>query len=758
MSFTDAIGEKELAWISAHVMAREATPEEQAQLAAVADEVSPRIDQGGIDTLGERLRAARETSTRQALIESVTATVARAICLTELGPDGELAQGTTVWISANVTAASAHQDRCRAIWRHRADLGDAEHKALFEHALESALAGETKKPAPGDGETPDATTPPSDTGTTTPPPMTGKEDTMNNPAGIRDSVLSNFAFNPAGLPAALRNGDTQKVYVDAVVTATALLGHGAKDGDDVGNAVTWAAATTAKLLVAGHYNPQDHRFFAHVQKAVVELSGSAAEGSRINIDGHRIKDGQFMVSDKGTGEDITLTATVSGPDGSGSDNGEPVTMSAPDLHTQHIAIYAKAKQIISRRLGDGDKVFLQSWAAASDKAIDTYPDHGGETVLMTPTIDAGYSDDIAAGGGGGGGGGIANVDLPPLNDPSGYDDEIERENVRAVSTIYVGYQLEFAITACARVLELFVAGLLPIPASDGSARQLDTLYWDQEDFLDEASRRSIYARVLGAPGGELAFDIQPNTEFNTLLMRSVSAISEYEREQSALTHFDNAARGRRFQTTSGEFVRKAIRDFAANVSLRGWAGTAFTAERMAKQIRRVMKVLDLPAVKNAFGVTTAWQVIERVSQREFGITVNTVMHRTLAVETQAIMKVIADNHTVWSKTSGGSPLFSDINGTQGDLNLKDSRQLVVSAQHFRAVTGINDRMMNEYSEPVESYASPSLPDGGGLAGIAGPGGGGMPGVDMAGINELRNLVNSGQTPSPDQILSMLPRI
>ncbi len=265
-------------------------------------------------------------------------------------------------------------------------------------------------------------------------------------------------------------------------------------------------------------------------------------------------------------------------------------------------------------------------------------------------------------------------------------------------------------------------------------------------------------------------DILPNSPFNTLLIRGVSAVSEYEREQSMLTHFDNAGRGRRFQTTSGEFVRKAIRDFAANVSLRGWAGTAFTAERMAKQIHRVMRILNLPSVRTAFGVTTPWQVIERVSQREFGITVNTVLHRTLAVETQKIMRIIADHHTIWSGSVTGKPLFSEgatqilnmnvraipTTVVEGDLPLAATQELMVACQHFRAVTGVDDAQLEEYSTPVETTPQPSLPDMSAMGAVGGGGGMAMPGVDMSGLTQLRDMVNNGKAPDLEQLRAMLP--
>lgn len=662
----------------------------------------PDIDADKLDRRMERLANAREDSTRSAAIEKLTSLVARAILTRAVravrDPPPDVAAG---WIAYNVTSASHHAGRVQAIWRVAAGIGGTLDSEIHDHAVASALAGATVDPVPG--QAPSAAQP-------------GTEVKMLDPTALRDKLLSNFAFNPAGLPPVLRSAVGQKVYLDAVVQGVLRQQH-FSDGDE-DRALFWSAAAAGLLLVDGSYNPSDQRFYAHLQRVIVELAGSADEDATVEIDGHALH------------------------------------MFAPDDRTQRIAIYAKTLKLLDGN--HGKKIFLQSFARVARQMAERYDDHEGDDVVMGAMANSAYAtdvSDVSGGGGGGGGGGIANVDLPPLNDPQGYNDEIERDNVLAVSTIYVTYQLEFGLKAAARILDLFVAGLLPIPASDGSARELDNLYWDQDDLLDEASRRSVYSRVLGAPGGEIAFNVQPNTEFNTLLMRVVSAVSEYEREQAALTHFDNAARGRRFQSTSGEFVRKAVRDFAANASLRGWAGTAFTAERMARQVKRVMKVLNLPAVRNAFGVTTPWQVIERVSQREFGITVNTVLHRTLAVETQTIMRIIAEHHTVWSNNAG-RPLFPEPGGAPSDLSPETTRELMVACQHFRAVTGVGDALLDEYSDPVETQPMPSLPDMSGFGGMGA--GNGAAGIDMSGLGQLREMVAAGQAPDIEQLRAMLP--
>jgi hypothetical protein len=713
------------------------------------DDVGPRLSKtirGAAEALDEAdfaqaaraLAEAREASAVSAALETLSALVARALMTLAIRVSVDpLSEATARWISRNVTAHTAKADRVRAIWRVAAGLAQGNDQEIHDHAARSALAGTTLTPVPGEAPT------------TTPTP--GTEDTPMEPIDpieLRNALLAQMAFHRTGLPKKLQEREGQEIFIDAVVQGVLVQQH-FTDGD-AARALLWCEAAAGLMLVEGQFNPTDQRFYAQLQKAVVELGGSAVEDGKIQIDSHA------------------------------QSNGDPLQMFAPEKgKTQRISIYRKTRAELEKLTGEGSAIFLQAFAQVARKMTERWDDHHGDDVIMGVMIRAAYTNVIAdlADGGGGGGGGIANVDIPPLNDPQGFNDEIEPDNVRAVSTIYVTYQLEFALKAAARILDLFVAGLLPISASDGSARELDTLYWDQDDLLGESSRYSVYSRVLGAAGGQIAFDVQPNTEFNTLLMRVVSAVSEYEREQSALTHFDNASRGRRFQSTSGEFVRKAVRDFAANVSLRGWAGTAFTAERMAKHVKRVMRMLNLAAVKNAFGVTTPWQVVERVSQREFGITVNTVLHRTLAVETQTIMRIIADHHTVWS--SSDKPLFPEIGnnmsaffdliaqaaaanepaarallrpgGQQSDLSIETTRELMVACQHFRAVTGVGDTLLDEYSTPVETQPMPSLPDMSGFGGS-----GAVPGLDMSGIGQLRDMVSSGQTPSLEQLRAMLP--
>lgn len=695
--------------LTAHVLGREPTGAEIERLLEVAGEVLTPKDVEKVVDIGEKAEEVLDDlDALRELMEAIAGRIARRWLSAKLaidGLDGEQKANAVKAIRTHVTAHAYNHHRVARILRiamSAAIPGDAGLMINFNQFV----LGNTEFP----GDEPPASDPEEEE----------KENhDMSDATKLRIDILEAAAINTAPVPDSLKTEEGQAVFIDAVIQAVALLGHDPSEAD----ARIWVISTAGLLLQDGNYNPRDARFFAAAQRIVTELSGSAKESNEVEIDKHG------------------------------------VNMFAPTAReTQRISIYAKVFKALSESPTlRGVPIFLQSFAATGRAMVDAYDQHLGETKLLDSLSRSKYTQHVSdvALGGGGAGGGVADLALPPLTDPYGYNDEIEPDNIRAVSTIYVSYQLEQMMMhrVSNRILELFMAGLLPISASDGTARELDTLYWSMEDFLDESARYSVYGRVLGAPGGQISFDVQPNSEFNTLLMRAVSSIAEYERERSILNVLDATARGRRFKSTNSEFVRKSMRDFVANASLRGWAGTAFTAERMSNQIKKILKILAMPSIRTAFGVTTPWQVVERVAQREFGETVNVVLHRTLAVETQRIMTIAADNHSVWSDSARGRALFSETADNEGDLSYDDTQALMVASQHFRAVSGVRDSMVDEYSQPVETIAAPSLPAAGGMAG---GGAGGIGGIDLSGIEQIKQMVGRGQAPSLDQLRSMLP--
>src|SRR5262249_55922779 len=121
---------------------------------------------------------------------------------------------------------------------------------------------------------------------------------------------------------------------------------------------------------------------------------------------------------------------------------------------------------------------------------------------------------------------IESLELPPLTGEDGSDVEIEPENIRVVGLLYAGWNLEEMrlFQGVDRITEVFYNGALPI-GSDAGGRALDTYYWDREDRLNEAERRMVFSRVLGAPGGMISKEVQPNTQFESLWLRFLSSLA-----------------------------------------------------------------------------------------------------------------------------------------------------------------------------------------------------------------------------------------
>lgn len=341
------------------------------------------------------------------------------------------------------------------------------------------------------------------------------------------------------------------------------------------------------------------------------------------------------------------------------------------------------------------------------------------------------------------------LQLPPLTGADGSDIEIEPDNVKAVSLMYAAYQLEqlrlFQVVD--RITEVFMNGMLPIGLDEGG-KALDAYYWNRMNRMNEAERHSVYSRVLGAPGGDVSKEVQPNTTFNELFMRFLSSLAEYDQQQH-ITGLFTPQRGS--LALSDVAVRKAGGDLAGNASLYGWGYTNFAARRLNQDITTAIGIINLPPIQKAYGVTNFWQVVERVAANEFGHAPNIVKYRTMAVAGKEILDLVAKYAKVWSNTTGNS-LFRDPNNQDSgfDISPVDQAELIRQAQLWLAVNGIKDDQVSQYSQPAESTLAPSVPYMPGMTG----GGGSSNGT----FDEIRQMVSKGQTPSLDQLQKLLPKV
>lgn len=344
------------------------------------------------------------------------------------------------------------------------------------------------------------------------------------------------------------------------------------------------------------------------------------------------------------------------------------------------------------------------------------------------------------------------LELPPLQGDNGSDTEIIPDNIRAVSMVYATYQLDVGmrmIDVVDRINEIFHNGQLPI-GFDAAGRAIDDYNWSAEDRLNAMQRRSHYSRVLGMSGGDISKEVQANTPFDSLFMRFLSSLAEYDRQQRIS---DIVERSRPRNLTS-EYVRKAGRDLAANLSLYGWAATHFAARRLRQHIEEALNILKQPSVQNSYGATNLYQVIERVASLEFNSTPNIVKHRTMAEAGKQIIDLIAKYAHVWSR-SDGRPLFSENVGgriIQGEIDDVDRDTFLSLTQQWLAVNGIKDAQVDKYAEPEMSQYAPSIPSFGGFNGNGMSKTNGSASPDQ--MDRIKQMVTQGQMPSLDQLQGM----
>ena len=215
------------------------------------------------------------------------------------------------------------------------------------------------------------------------------------------------------------------------------------------------------------------------------------------------------------------------------------------------------------------------------------------------------------------------VDLPDLEVSA--DDQIVEENIRLMGPLIVSAMFDqlkvYAVVD--KIVEHFLAGQLPI-GPGGIGRELHDYYKDRSERLSERERRALYARGLGAVGGES--NSTANDEFAELWLRFVSTVSAYVREREV----DQVLQQPPPLGVSDEQLRQAARDLASTLSIRG-SGVAHAAVHgLQHQMNFAVRLLSAAEITSTFGVRDMWQVIDRVAQTELGGARNSSRYRALA--------------------------------------------------------------------------------------------------------------------------------
>jgi len=548
-----------------------------------------------------------------------------------------------------------------------------------------------------------------------------------------------FQFDPRNLPDNLKSDDQKAAFLDAVFAKMQASAAGVDKNDAV------FAAVVGMLVLDGNTDPSAASF----DDAFWSARGESAK---------------------------TSTTTT-----------DKTTLQVLNKH-----VYEEVAGKIKEFPGHKGAVYYQELASVARKLLDNADAVPIDSPGFISQIRV-FDDDYVTNGPSD----ADSFDLPDLTgDGAASPDDIRPDNIRAVAVIFAAYQLEqlrlFEVVD--RITETWWNGQLPVGTDKGS-QALDKYYWSSEFRLSDSARHMQYGRVLGAAGGEVSTEVQPNSQFSDLWMRLIASLAEYDRQQ----RIGDVVGGQRKNslTLTGESVRAAARNLAANASLYGWGGTQFAARRLAKQVSTSFDILNSKEIQAAYGVDGPYKVIERVATEQWGAAPNIVKYRALAEAGRNMLNTIAKYSRVWS--GSGNPLFNDpasstqsladsvfalakivadreaashahvaatgsnagdgsaatppvdptTAGQTADIQDGDRDTMLREAGNVIAVQGIKDDVVAQLSQPSEAQYAPSIPTLGGGGGSNGAGGGGQ------GIDQLRQMVSQGQVPDMNTLKNLV---
>ena len=348
------------------------------------------------------------------------------------------------------------------------------------------------------------------------------------------------------------------------------------------------------------------------------------------------------------------------------------------------------------------------------------------------------------------------LDIPPLTGDAGPEGELDEQNMLAFSTLYAIRHLDDmgVYTAVDWVLEDFLNGVLA-SGFDSVGKQLDAWFWGRHDRMTEADRRAISSRMMGAPGGDVSREIQPNTDFEDRLISFISAVAEFDRQQRISDLFTNslASNAGRSLVMTMENVRQKGQALASNMSVYAYGYTHFAARRANADLAAAFEILKNADLQRLLGVTNPFQVIEKKFTERTGKAPDVVRLRTMAESGKKILDIVARNSVAWS-TANGTPLFPDLNKPPSPTNpsaipYAAAEELIRQSGLWLAVNGVQDQQIDTYARPALKPYEASIPSSNMMPPASSNGAG-------AAMDKIKQMVASGQTPSLDQLKSVLP--
>lgn len=215
---------------------------------------------------------------------------------------------------------------------------------------------------------------------------------------------------------------------------------------------------------------------------------------------------------------------------------------------------------------------------------------------------------------------------------------IDVENILAAGTLYYIKTLadDLGILRVAdAVLMRWSGGMLDIPQGD-TASKLYSYYKLRDEYSTAEERSMFYKIVLNVGNGQVLDKMAINEEFtalwDVLMTEAVKYIDKYEQKDS------------NFSVVSKAGVSQAVRELQYNLTTFSSGMIKAILPEMYKQFEKAVAIIDDDNVKAQLGWgyrRSMWNVIERVSQEEFGYKPNVSALRTAAVSGHKIFAAIA---------------------------------------------------------------------------------------------------------------------
>jgi hypothetical protein len=275
--------------------------------------------------------------------------------------------------------------------------------------------------------------------------------------------------------------------------------------------------------------------------------------------------------------------------------------------------------------------------------------------LKAPPADGGLADLIGLGSSA-----PPNINtayLVPEVEP--YDETVSSERIVAMGDLYYVYQHEKlgVFRALQKLEQLWAAGAVRLSNGDGAQR----LYrFSRRAALrfTQRERFAAYCRGFGYCSAPPPAGSKPNSQFHPLFTHFIREVALFWRDK----RISDVMRERANDPTFGSIatVRRAGLDLRNNLKFSSYGHLLTLRVEVLQLLDEAFRILGADDVRNLFGATTVWDVIEEILTRYFNEGVSTSPRQRMAVAGQKILQWLAQSFILRSGRTQFESLLVDI--------------------------------------------------------------------------------------------------